>query len=187
MSEFFFEYILEYSYLILFVWAILEGETGLIITGTLAKLNQLDITYVLIFGILGGFAGDQMYYWIGKYNKKFVYSKLQSQRRKFATAKVLLKKHGAYIIFFLRFMYGFRLVLPLTIGVTNYNPKKFAILNFLGSILWGVIYGLLGYFFGNIVLNYFQEIVQYWYVVPIVLIIIYYARKYLKQRRDKQF
>lgn len=60
---------------------------------------------------LGGFAGDQVYFYIGRFNKKMVHQKLRSQRRKLALAHVLLKKHGWPIIFAQRYLYGLRTVI----------------------------------------------------------------------------
>lgn len=81
----------KYGYVILFVWSMLEGEMGLIMAGLMAHDGSMNVLLAIFVAGLGGFAGDQVYFYIGRFNKTSVLKKLRGQRRKFAFAHLLLK------------------------------------------------------------------------------------------------
>ena len=68
-----FIYLLKtYGYIILFAWSILEGEAGLIMAGLLSHSGHMNLYLAIFVAGLGGFAGDQMYFYIGRFNKTYV-------------------------------------------------------------------------------------------------------------------
>ena len=67
----------QYAYLILFLWCILEGELALILGGILAHKGYIDIRLAIFIAGLGAFVGDQIYFYIGRYNQKFITKKLE--------------------------------------------------------------------------------------------------------------
>lgn len=140
------------GYIILFAWSILEGEMGLIMAGLLSHTGDMSLPIAIFIAGLGGFAGDQIYFYIGRYNKRYVHKKLASQRRKFALAHILIRKHGWPIIFAQRYMYGLRTIIPISIGLTNYDAKKFAFINLLSAWCWAAITILPVWYFGKEIL-----------------------------------
>ena len=55
------------GYIILFAWSILEGEMGLIMAGLLSHTDDMSLPMAIFVAGLGGFAGDQIYFYIGRY------------------------------------------------------------------------------------------------------------------------
>jgi membrane protein DedA with SNARE-associated domain len=83
-----FVYLLKrYGYIILFAWGMLEGEAGLIMAGLLSHTGDMNLYLAIFIAGLGGFAGDQVYFYIGRFNKASVHRKFKGQRRKFAFAR----------------------------------------------------------------------------------------------------
>ena len=137
---------------------------------------------------LGGFAGDQVYFYIGRFNKKYVYKKLKGQRRKLALAHLLLKKYGWPIIFVQRYMYGLRTVIPISIGLTRYDAKTFALINLISAWCWGALTIVPAWYFGQEILIVIQWAKQHWYfAIPLAGTVggsIYY---YFHKVTDKTF
>ena len=121
MEELFIGWLKEYGYVILFLWSVIEGEMGLIMGGILSHTGDLQYFFTVFVAGLGGFTGDQIYFYIGRFNKGYIQRKLHTQRRKFAIAHILLRKYGWPIIFMQRYMYGLRTVIPMSIGITKYS------------------------------------------------------------------
>lgn len=169
MEELFIGWLKEYGYIILFLWCMMEGEMALIMGGILAHTGDMNLFLAIFIAGLGGFAGDQVYFYIGRYNKKFITKKLRSQRRKFAIAHLLLKKYGWPIIFIQRYMYGFRTILPMSIGITRYDAKKFALINLLSAWAWAAITIIPAWFLGDKILEILEFIKQHWYfALPVI-------------------
>lgn len=188
MEAMFIEWMKEYGYIILFIWSMLEGESGLIMAGLLSHTGDMNIFMAIFVAGLGGFAGDQVYFYIGRFNKKYVYKKLKGQRRKLALAHLLLKKYGWPIIFAQRYMYGLRTVIPISIGLTRYDAKTFALINLLSAWCWGALTILPAWYFGQEILIVIQWAKQHWYfAIPLAGTVggsIYY---YFHKVTDKTF
>ncbi len=192
MEEFFINLLKEYGYIVLFAWSMLEGELGLIMAGIMAHAGHMNVYMAIFIAGLGGFAGDQVYFYTGRYSKKYIHKKLRNQRRKFAIAHLLLKKHGWPIIFVQRYMYGFRTIIPMSIGLTRYSAKKFAFINLLSAWVWATITIIPAYIYGDEILKVLHYAKEHWYfAIPVVGLFLfsvwYFFRQFEKnlEKRDK--
>lgn len=146
----------EWGYVILFCWSILEGEWGLLLAGIASHQGYLDVYWCIFIAGLGGFTGDQIYFYIGRLRKDYVQKKFRSQRRKFALASRLMQKYGWPIIFVQRYMYGLRTIIPISIGLTRYSALKFAIINLVSAWVWAAITIVPAWYFGAEILDLIQ-------------------------------
>nr|WP_104742787.1 DedA family protein [Helicobacter cinaedi] len=166
------KYVETWGYLILFCWGILEGELGLIFAGLAVHDGKMNLFLAIFIAGLGGFVGDQIYFYIGRFNRKAIQEGLTSQRRKFALAHLLLKKYGWPIIFIQRYMYGMRTIIPMSIGTTRYSALKFAIINLLSAWAWATITIVPTWIFGEeifIVLDWFKD--HPYLLLPLAIVI----------------
>lgn len=160
----------EKGYIILFAWSVLEGEIGLIIGGLLCHTGDLNLFIAIFVAGIGAFSGDMVAFFIGRYNKKYVHKKLKGQRRKFALAHILLKKYGWPIIFLQRYLYGLRTIIPMSIALTKYEAKKFAMINLISAWLWASITLVPVWYFGDEILFILNWARDHWYLaIPLVL------------------
>jgi len=195
VEQLFIEWLKEYGYIVLFVWSILEGEMGLVMAGILSHTGDMSLPLSIAVAGFGGFVGDQIYFYIGRFNKSYIHDKLRSQRRKFAIAHVLLKKYGWPIIFVQRYMYGMRTVIPMAIGLTKYSARHFAFINFISAIFWATMTIIPAYFYGDELLNLLAWIKSHWYLaIPLIIVIVStivynfnrLEKKLLEKRNERQ-
>ena len=174
----------EYGYIILFIWSFFEGETGLIMAGILSYTGDMNLWLSILVGALGGFLGDQFYFYLGRLNKEWVLKEFKPYRRKIAQARLLLQKYGGWVIFFQRFIYGMRTIIPLTIGVVGYDPKKFAIINLISAFVWASISIIGAYIFGEELLNLLKWLKHNWYIGIGVAILLFSGIIYFSHRDE---
>ena len=190
MEQFFLDLLKEYGYIVLFLWSILEGELGLIMGGIMCHTGDMSLPIAIFVAGLGGFSGDQIYFYIGRYSKKYIHKKLHKQKRKFAIAHLLLKKYGWPIIFIQRYMYGLRTVIPMSIGLTRYSGSKFAFINLLSAWVWATITIVPAYIFGEEILKVLEYAKEHWYfALPVAggfLMILYNVFKSIENRIEKR-
>jgi len=194
MEDLFVGWLKEYGYVILFLWSILEGETGLIMAGVMSHTGDMSYWLSVFVAGLGGFAGDQLYFYIGRFNKGLIQRKLHKQRRKFAIAHLLLKKYGWPIIFMQRYLYGLRTVIPMSIGITKYSAKRFALINLLSAWVWAAITITPAYVFGDEILKVVDFAKTHWYfALPLAAAFVFGISRYfhhlerrlLQKRRNR--
>lgn len=140
----------DYGYLALFILTFLEGETVLVIAGFLAFQGKLDFMWVVIIAFLGTFAGDQTFFYLGRFKGIAFLEKRPLWHSKTDKVFDLLSRHQIKVVLGFRFLYGVRNVTPFVIGASRMNPLKFFVLNFLGALVWAIVVAYLGYQFGHL-------------------------------------
>jgi membrane protein DedA with SNARE-associated domain len=143
------EYLELHGYWVLFVGTFLEGEAILLLAGFLAFQGYLNIVGVICTAWVGSFLGDQCYFYVGRLKGRGLLKRFHSIARKFREALRMIEKYGNYVAFISRFTYGFRIVLPIILGITNLAPRTFLWINLASAFTWAVMFSLGGYLFGK--------------------------------------
>ena len=126
------------------------GMLALAGAGILSALGKMDITLSIIIATISNFAGDTFLFYLSQINKKEVLKYLKKHRRKIAYTNLLMRRYGWMAVFIQKYIYGVKTLVPIVMGLSKYDFKKFVILNLFASILWGVVVGLGSYFFSSI-------------------------------------
>jgi len=143
------EYLQTHGYLVLFIWTFIEGEAGLIMAGFLAFQGYMNIFGVMVTALAGSFCGDQFYFYLGRLKGPLLLRLFTPIARKFRKALRLIEKYGSFVAFISRYTYGFRIILPIILGMTNMASRRFLWLNFLSALSWSILFSLVGYLFGK--------------------------------------
>jgi membrane protein DedA with SNARE-associated domain len=141
----------SYGYLAVFLGSFLEGETILALAGLAAYRNYLDLPKVIALAMLAGFLGDQFYFFLGRYKGKQVLERFPKMKRRAHRFDAMLARWHAPLIVGIRFMYGFRIVGPILLGMGRVPAWKFMLYNFIGAAIWAPLIASIGYFFGGAV------------------------------------
>jgi membrane protein DedA with SNARE-associated domain len=166
------EYLQTHGYLVLFVWTFLEGEAGLILAGLLAFQGYLNIFGVMLTALAGSFFGDQFYFYLGRLKGPLLLKLFTPIARKFRKALRLIEKYGTFVTFISRYTYGFRIILPIILGMTNIPSLRFLRLNLLSAISWSIVFSLVGYLFGKSASLFIENMEEYepYLILSLVLI-----------------
>ena len=138
-----------YGYLAVFIGAFLEGETVLMLAGFAAERGYLALPWVIALATLGGFSGDQLYFFLGRRYGQKILARFPSARARAAKVDELLHRFHAPLIVMIRFMIGFRIVGPIVFGMGRVPAPRFMVLNFIGACLWAPLIASIGYVFGG--------------------------------------
>jgi len=190
----------QYGYLVVFFGVLLEsagvpipGETVLIVSGALVQQGHLDLGDVMVFGILGAVAGDQIGYWVGREGRRpFVlrwgrYVLITPER--LGRAEEFFERHGGKAVFLVRFIAGLRVFGALVAGMSRMPWGRFALYNVLGGTAWATAAVSLGYFLWASI-----GLVEHWVgrislllAVALVLVVIlrWSYRKAMRTKRDE--
>jgi membrane protein DedA with SNARE-associated domain len=143
------DYLQVHGYWVLFVGTFLEGEAILIFAGFLACQGYLSIGGVIFSAFAGSFLGDQCYFHLGRHRGAFFLKLFTTFAKKFRKALRLIERYGTFVAFVSRFTYGFRILLPIVLGMTNLSSRRFLILNLISALSWAMLFSLCGFLFGK--------------------------------------
>lgn len=167
-------YIATYGYLAVFLGAIFEGEVFVTLAGLFSQQGYLSLSLVIILAYLGSVAGDSLWFVIGRYQFPAFVHKSQWFQRVSKKPVAIVNNRPELLAFAMRFMYGFRTLIPLGLGLSNIPAKKFFFYHSLGAISWVLVYVNLGYFFGGILEVFFGRIKhpQLIMIAVVVLVVV---------------
>jgi membrane protein DedA with SNARE-associated domain len=169
----------HFSYGLLFVWSLLEGEIGLALAGFLSQKGGLDFMTVVAIAFCGAIISDTALYLIGKRYKRLTYRLLKHHTRILRKIGVWLHRYGGWVIVFDRFIYGTHIPAMLFLGISRYPFKKFILLEIIGVGLWSVTFTSLGYLFGEKVFTLIQLVQKnllLLFVFAVLVLIVYKNR-----------
>ena len=141
----------SYGYIAVAIGAFLEGETVLALAGLAAYRGYLDFYTVVVVAMICGFAGDQFYFFLGRRKGARILERFPHARERAHRFDDLLRRFHAPLIVLIRFMYGFRIIGPVLLGMGRVPSWKFIVYNFIGAAIWAPLIAGIGYLFGEIV------------------------------------
>ena len=139
----------DFGYLAVFIGTFLEGETVLILAGLAAQHGYLSYWAVVAVAIVGGFLGDQVYFFIGRRYGNRLLARFPSLARRAPRVHALLRRWDVLAVILLRFVYGLRIAGPIVIGSCGISPWRLALFNFIGVLIWAPLIAGIGYFAGQ--------------------------------------
>ena len=150
-----------YGYLALLIAIFIEGEVSVITASFAAHRGYLDIFVVFIIAFSATIASDWFWFFIGRRHGSRVLSKKQSFANKAKKVNTFLNRYPTLILIGYRFLYGFRIVVPVVIGMSDIKIKKFLFLSAIGTIFWAGIMTSAGYLFGEVLEANFKKLEHY--------------------------
>jgi len=151
----------SYGYWAVFAGAFLEGETILALAGLAASRGYLDFYTVVVIALIAGFAGDQLYFFVGRKGGSRILARFPGAQARAHRFDELLSRWHAPLIVAIRFMYGFRIVGPILLGMGRVPRWKFMVFNFVGAALWAPLVASIGYAFGAILASVLGDLQRY--------------------------
>ncbi len=137
-----------YGYIIVALYSFGGGMLALAGAGILSAMGKMDIGMAIAIATIFNFIGDSFLFYMGQNNKQEVRGYLAKFKgRIHARTTLMMRKYGWAVVFLQKYLYGVKTLVPIIMGLSKYNFKKFIILNIFASITWGLVVGLVSYYF----------------------------------------
>ncbi len=180
-----------YGYLAVFLGSLIEGEAILVIASFLSYLDELHLPIVLLAAFAGTLLSDIGWFLLGRHsNDKF----LQKWRwlHTMSTHSIsIVGKRPRMAAFLLRFMYGFRVIVPFSLGKTSISTITYITYNALGVFLWVGVFGSLGYFFASTIDAFFGRVHHLEIIILVVvmgtIVVSTHVNQLLRPRIERFF
>jgi membrane protein DedA with SNARE-associated domain len=150
----------QYGYLALLIGTFFEGETAILVASSLIHQGLFDWPSTMIFGFAGSFISDWLYYFIGRLNGKYFIDKRPKLKAKLEPIESLFRKYQLQILFSYRFLYGFRVIIPIVIGMSHVKPAQYLFYSVISGLIWATTVSTVGYLIGrffNLQTSVFEE------------------------------
>jgi len=178
-------FVSQYGLIIVFIGALLEGETVILLAGILCHRGVLPFEWTVVVAALGAFIGDQIWFYLGRGYGWRVITRFTNLAKHEDNVRRWLKRKSDVIAFGSRFVYGTRTVAPVLLGIYNYPALRFAIINSISASMWAAAGIGIGYMagigaekiFGHI--DYIEELI----LLVILIMLAWWWYQYRKENR----
>lgn len=143
------DFIEQYGYLVLLIGSFLEGESSILLASSLIHRGTFDGFNTVMFAFAGSFVSDWMYFFIGRMSGKYFIAKRPKLRDRMKPVQEFFEAHQVQILFSYRFLYGFRIIIPLIIGMSSIRPIQFLFYSVVSGLIWASVVCGIGYFIGK--------------------------------------
>lgn len=154
----------------LFFCFFFPGDSLLFTAGLLASRQVFNIHLLVIFIVTAAFVGYWLGYGFGRRLGNWLSLRPDTwyfKKRYLQSAERFYARHGKKALLMGRLVPAVRTFIPVVAGMVKMPLRLYAVFNFLGALLWGMLVPLLGYFLGSL----FPEANRY--LLLAVLIIIF--------------
>lgn len=140
----------QYGYLALLLGTFMEGETAILMASSLIHKGIFDFPFTVLAAFFGCFISDWIYYVIGRLNGKYFLATRPKLSAKVKPVTDFFHRHKFQILFSYRFLYGFRIIIPLVIGMSGLRPLQFLFYSTVTGLLWATSVSTTGYWIGRL-------------------------------------
>jgi membrane protein DedA with SNARE-associated domain len=144
------EFLQQYGYIALSIGTFLEGETAILVASSLAASGLFALPFTLFFGFFGSFVSDWVYFLIGRLNGNYFLEKKPKLKERFQPVQKFFKTHRLQILYSYRFLYGFRIIIPLMLGMSDIKTVHFLGYSVVAGLIWASTVSTVGYLVGMV-------------------------------------
>jgi membrane protein DedA with SNARE-associated domain len=125
-----------YPYIGILTAAAVEGEVVYAGAVVLATLGRLDPMAVLLSGSVGGWAGDQFWFYAARGRLSSWLNKFEKMAHRRRAIESRMRRHATKFILSIRFLPGLRIAIPLACAYSGISAPRFSGLSFLSALAW---------------------------------------------------
>lgn len=162
----------SYGYLLIFLGTVAEGETLLLLGGYFAQQGYLHLGGVMLTAYVGAVCGDQMFFHLGRRQAKRLLARFPKLRDRVNVALTRVEKHQTKVVLSMRFLWGLRIALPISLGLTHMRAGRYFALDLISAAVWATVFSLLGYGAGHVITDLIEDLKRYEYWIAGALILI---------------
>jgi membrane protein DedA with SNARE-associated domain len=164
--------IAQYGYLALFAGSLGEGLPVMLFGGFAAHRGWLVLVpWVILAGALGNFIASTLWFLLARRLGGRLLEKRAEWARGVERARPLLDRYELPMLLGGRFLPGVASAIVIAVGLSNITPRRFALLNALGALLWAASLAILGYLLGHAVEWLVEEMEAYEKPIALALLI----------------
>src|SRR6478735_11548618 len=140
--------VVQYGYLMVVAGVIVEGDATVVTAAFLAHRGYLKLSVVMALAAITSMTMNQIYFRLGRRHGVDHVAKADG-RKLFRNIVHHTRKHAIWLVLLSRFVFGFRMAIPATVGALGMSMTRFLVADIFGAIIWAASLGATGYVAGH--------------------------------------
>jgi len=137
--------------------------------GVFSAMGHMNLPLALAIASVANFTGDNVLFYLARYQRKEIMPYFKKHRRKLALANLIMRRYGIWAIFIQKFLYGVKTLVPLVMGMGKFPFGKFVFYNLFASVFFVSVIGGVSYVAGDTVADVFRSFSHHPWIFPLVI------------------
>jgi len=172
-----------WAYVTLGAMGSLWGEASPLLGGLAAFDRNLRLATVIGAVALGTWLGGLGFYWLGRSQGRRIRKRWPRARPVIIRSIAIVRRHPWRASLGSRFAYGLRIALPIACGVAHLPLSKYAIGTAVSSIVWSLVFTVLGWWLGRTTETFLGHVRQMESLIGGVMVVVVLAVFIVLRRR----
>jgi membrane protein DedA with SNARE-associated domain len=164
--------IIKYGYVLIFVGTIFEGDATLLTASFLAQRGRFGLFSVMLTAAIATTAWNEFIYYGARRSGKAYLERRIARHRRYRSVQEWVRRRSVVLLLLSRYIFGFRLAIPLACGAIGMRPITFSLVNLAGAIVWVAPVAIIGYAFGTVLAAFWHEVRQYEWHIAVALLVL---------------
>ena len=164
--------LLSYGYIIVFVGSIFEGDATLLAASFLAHRHVMSFAAVLATAAAATTLFNELVFYFSRKTGKDFLQRRVGRHPRYGRVQRWVNRRSVVLLLFSRYLFGFRLAIPVACGATGMRALTFTTVNAAGAVLWVVPLGLVGFFLGNVLESFWDGVRQWEWHIACALVVL---------------
>src|SRR5690242_16058625 len=159
------ELLLSYRYIFVFFGSIFEGDATLLGASFLAHRHVVSLAAVIVTATIASTAWNELVFYFSRKSAKGFLERRVARHPGYERVQRWVQRRSVVLLLFSRYLFGFRLAIPVACGATGMCASTFTAVNAAGAVLWAVPVGLLGFFLATALAQIWHGVRQWeWHI-----------------------
>ena len=174
---------LMWAYITLGATGAFVGEASPLIGGLAAFDRNLNLVNVIIAVAIGTWLGNIGMYFLGRWQERWLRKRWPKLRPYLLRSIKIVRRNPWRVSLALRFAYGLRIALPIGCGVARLPLMIYAIGTGISSIVWAMVFGILGWALGRTTETFIGQVKDFEGVIIVGLVLLMVVGYLVMRRR----
>ncbi len=157
-----------YGYLAIVVLAIVEGEAALVGAAWLAHRGEIPYASGLVAACFGSWITGEVLFYATHYGGRGWFARKARSNPRVAKVAGWVRGRGRLLVFFSRFLWGFRPWIPPSCALSGMSGKTFTLFNSFGAVFWVLFFAPICWYFGESLQAMLERETSGWDVAKVV-------------------
>jgi membrane protein DedA with SNARE-associated domain len=166
------ELLLEYRYVIVFFGSIFEGDATLLGASFLAHRRVMSFAAVLATAAVASTLFNELLFYLSRKNGKGFLDRRVGRHPRYERVQRWVHRRSIVLLLFSRYLFGFRIAIPVACGATGMRATTFTVVNAVGAVLWVVPIGLVGFFLGHTLEAFWHDVRRWEWHIACALVVL---------------
>lgn len=178
--------LVQYGYVLICLGSIIEGDATLLAASFLANRGHFNVVYVMLIGAIASTLFNEAAFHTARRAGKPFFERQAAKHRRYRGVQDWVCRRSVLLLLFSRYIFGFRMAIPIACGAVGMRPLVFAVVNAAGAVLWVVPLCMIGYAFGHALSAFWAGVRYYeWHIAVAFLVLLTAVLAWLDPELDK--